>query len=88
MPIVRMSYLDLSPEQRRAGAKVVKERLRASLSNPNLTPEQLQQLQGQLQKIELWEKGALERPSLTNSPLVEKIDPQFVQKLNDLCAPK
>jgi len=91
MPVIRMSYLDLSPEQRKSGAKPVKERIKASLSQPDLAPDQMKQLHERLMKIEKWEKGVLERPAAhDNPPPVEekKISPQFVQKLKDLHTPK
>jgi hypothetical protein len=59
MPLIHRSYLDLSIEQRKAGAKVVRARLRAALGNPSLTPAQIKQLQDQVLKINMWEAGTL-----------------------------
>jgi hypothetical protein len=59
MPLIRRSYLDLSLEQRRGGAKAAKARLKAAMANPSLTSEQAQQLRAELQKIQAWESGTL-----------------------------
>jgi hypothetical protein len=86
MPVIRMNYLELSPEQRREGAKTVRDRLKASLSNPNLTPDQQAQLHGQLRKVDLWEKGALTRPAVAEklAHVEESAKPEFVQRLKNL----
>lgn len=57
--LIQRSYLDLSAESRRAGAKSVRDHLRASLRSPNLTPTQRDQIQVQLRKIQAWEAGTL-----------------------------
>lgn len=59
MPIIRRSYLDLSPERRKEGARVARARLRGALGNPLLAPEQLKQLQAQMAKLDKWEAGTL-----------------------------
>lgn len=59
MTIIKRSYLDLSPERRREGAKAVRDRLRAALGDPGLSPEATRMLQAQMLKIDLWEAGAL-----------------------------
>jgi len=85
MSVIRMSYLDLSPEQRKKGAKAVKDRIQASLSNPDLAPEQIQQLHNQLKKIDLWERGAAERPSFGKLPPVsEAVNPALIEKVKEL----
>jgi len=65
MPAIRLNYLDLSPEQRRDGAKAVRARLQATLANPSLSQEQTKQLKGQVQKIDAWEAGTLGKISST-----------------------
>lgn len=60
MAIKTLSYLDLTPEQRRNGAKQARERLRSLAGNPFLTEDQRTQLQEQLRKLDLWEHGKLE----------------------------
>lgn len=57
--LIQRSYLDLSAENRRAGAKSVRDQLRASLRNPSLTSAQRDQIQVQLKKIQAWEAGTL-----------------------------
>lgn len=86
MSVIRLNYLDLSPEQRRAGAKAIKERIKASISNPDLTADQLEQLRKQLQRIEQWEAGVLEvKPVADVLPSVStEVNPQFIQKLKEL----
>ena len=60
MAIKTLSYLDLTPEQRRTGSKAARERLRSLASNPFLTNEQKEQLSEQMRKLDLWEHGKLE----------------------------
>jgi hypothetical protein len=55
-----LSYLDLTPQQRRDGAKAARERLRQYMANPFLTPEQHEQLAAQMARIDQWEAGSLE----------------------------
>jgi hypothetical protein len=50
-----MNYLQLTDEQRRDGASKARSRLQVHLSNPTLSPEQTQALQGQINKIDQWE---------------------------------
>jgi Ca2+-binding EF-hand superfamily protein len=85
MPTIRLNYLDLLPEQRRGGAKVVRARIRATLANPNLTKEQIQQLKDQLQKIDSWEAGTLDKAAISapvklSGPLASKT-PAEIQKM-------
>jgi len=63
MPLIRRSYLDLSPEQRREGAKVVRARITAALGSPGLAPDQIRQLQEQMHKISMWEAGTVGQAS-------------------------
>jgi hypothetical protein len=60
--LFRRSYLDLSVEQRRASAKVVKERLLAALRSPSLTELQQSQIQKEMARIKAWESGTLHLP--------------------------
>ena len=60
MAIKTMSYLELTPEQRRFGAKAMKDRLRASLANASLTPEQQKQVSAQIAHLDKWERGLIE----------------------------
>lgn len=62
MAIQHLTYLDLTPEQRREGAKRARDQLRSLLQNPMLTPEQLTALSDRMVHIDNWEKGALEIP--------------------------
>jgi len=73
MPLIRRSYLDLSPEQRREGAKAVKARITAALGSPGLTPDQTRQLQGQMHKIAMWESGTL---GVAQTP----VDPNLLER--------
>ena len=85
MPVIRMNYLDLSPEQRKEGAKPVKDRIKATLASPGLAPDQIQHLHNQLNTIDQWEKGAIKVPdSKDTPPTEEKVNPLFVQKLKEL----
>ena len=59
MGIKHLTYLDLTPEQRREGAKIVKGRLKGALSQPGLDADQRAQLVGQMKHIARWEKGQL-----------------------------
>jgi hypothetical protein len=59
MAVGHVTYLDLSPEQRRQAAKAVREKVRAALANPFLTNEQKSALTYQLERITHWEHGRL-----------------------------
>jgi hypothetical protein len=60
MPAIRLNYMDLPPEQRQRGASVARARLKAALTNPDLTKGQIDQLQTQMKKLDAWENGSLE----------------------------
>jgi hypothetical protein len=59
MAIKTLTYLDLSPEQRRAAAKGARDRLRTLLANPLLTAQQREILGDHLTQLDLWEGGRL-----------------------------
>jgi hypothetical protein len=52
-----MTYLDLTPEQRKKGASVARERLRGVLANPFLTEEQRLHVHDEMHRLDKWEKG-------------------------------
>ncbi len=62
MAVKRITYLDLSPEQRRKGAEQARLRLRGVLANPFLPAEQVRQVHQQLEHLDQWEKGQLQLP--------------------------
>lgn len=57
MPIYRRNFRELSPERRREGAKLVRDRIMGALRSPGLDPAQTVLLQRQLQQIDIWEMG-------------------------------
>jgi len=59
MGIKTLTYLDLTPEQRRSGAKAAKDRLRSAMMNPMLTDEQRKGLQDQVAHLEKWARGLI-----------------------------
>ena len=59
MAIKTLTYLDLSPEQRRAAAKGARDRIRTLSANPLLTAQQREVLGGHLAHLDLWEAGSL-----------------------------
>lgn len=59
MAIKTLSYLDLTPEQRRDGARTARERLRSLSANPFLTAEQHAQIAEQMVHLDHWEAGKL-----------------------------
>jgi hypothetical protein len=60
MGIRHLTYLDLSPEQRKEGAKAAREQLRQAVANPFLSPEQQSALADRRDHIDKWEKGHLD----------------------------
>jgi hypothetical protein len=62
MAIKTISYLALTPEQRREGARVARERLRSLSFSPFLTEDQHAQLREQMVRLDAWEAGTLEAP--------------------------
>jgi hypothetical protein len=59
MTIKHISYLELTPEQRRKGAADARKRITGMMSTPFLTGDQHLALQAQLKSIDQWEKGEL-----------------------------
>ena len=59
MALGQISYRSLSPEKRRAGAKIARERLRGALMSPALTPDQQAYLKAEMAKIDAWERCEL-----------------------------
>lgn len=59
MAIGKLTYLDLTPEQRREGAKVARERIRNSQMSPALDAAQQAYLKSEAEKIDAWEKCKL-----------------------------
>ena len=59
MSIKTTSYLDLTPEQRREGARTAREQLRALADNPFLTAEQRGQIVDRLAHLDRWEAGMI-----------------------------
>jgi hypothetical protein len=59
--LIRKTYLDLSPGQRRQAAKAAKARYQGVLSDPGivLTPEQRADIQARLRHLARWEAGTL-----------------------------
>ena len=60
MAVRTLSYLDLTPAQRRKGAGVARDRLRSLMGNPFLTADQKAHLQNEMHRLDLWEKGTLD----------------------------
>lgn len=60
MGIRHLTYLDLSPEQRKEGAKAAREQLRQAVANPFLSAEQQSALADRRDHIDKWEKGDLD----------------------------
>ena len=57
--IKHLSYLDLTPEQRRKGADSARKRVMGMMSTPFLTGDQKMALQEQMNQIDRWERGEL-----------------------------
>ena len=57
--LYRSHYLNLSPQQRKKGAALIRSRLMAALSSPGLGPQQIKHLHAELKKINAWEAGLL-----------------------------
>lgn len=57
MAIKTISYLDLTPEQRREGARTARARLRALAANPFLNDDQRKQIADQMAHLDRWEFG-------------------------------
>jgi len=59
MALGRVTYLDLTPEQRREGAAKARSKLKALLANPMLTADQRAALRIRVDELRLWEAGTL-----------------------------
>lgn len=59
MAIKHLTYLDLTPAQRREGATVARERLQASLGTPFLNQDQRQVVLAEMARVVDWEAGRL-----------------------------
>lgn len=59
MGVKHMTYLDLSPEQRREAANEARARLQTHLSNPTLSVEQQAVIMKQLTDLDRWEAGTI-----------------------------
>lgn len=57
MAVRHLTYLDLTPDQRREGAARAREKYRSVLANPFLTKEQSEAVQKEIAKIDSWERG-------------------------------
>lgn len=57
MAIKHLTVGDLTDEQRKEGADKARDRLRALLANPFITPEQVTQVHEKLLSIDRWERG-------------------------------
>lgn len=82
MAIDHITYLDLTPEQRFAGAKKARERVQTALSSPLVTRDQVDAIQAHLAHLDRWEKGTIEVDSTrqelsapTEAPLLEAPTP-------------
>jgi hypothetical protein len=59
MAIKHITYLDLTPEQRRQGAGEARTRLQGHLAHPFLTPGQRAQVAEEFARIGAWEHGRI-----------------------------
>jgi hypothetical protein len=73
--LIRRSYLDLSPEVRRSGVRVARERLRGALASPSLTKPQQDAIQRELTKLRAWETGSLHVTQEAPKPSTDPSDP-------------
>lgn len=60
MAIRHLTYLDLTDDQRREGAKQARSRIKSALMNPGLTASQKTEFKAQLARINKWAKCELE----------------------------
>lgn len=74
MALGRVTYLDLTPEQRREGSVKARTRLKALLSNPMLTPDQRAALRVRMDELRLWEAGTLHTSRQSVRHHVVKLD--------------
>ena len=54
-----LTYLDLSPEQRKKAATALRGQLQAACANPFLMVDQRKALVSQMTRLTLWEQGKL-----------------------------
>lgn len=59
MSVKHMSYLDLSPQQRREAAATRRTHLKAMLANPIMDQLQAKVIMRQLQVLAAWEAGTI-----------------------------
>jgi hypothetical protein len=59
MAVGHLTYLDLTPAQRKVAAQRVREQVRTALANPFLTADQRGTLILQVDRITRWERGQL-----------------------------
>lgn len=59
MAVKLLTYLDLSPEQRKKAAAMMRGQLQTASANPFLAVEQRQMLVSQMTRLTLWEQGKL-----------------------------
>jgi len=60
MAVGHLTYLQLTPAQRKIAAQRVREQVRTALANPFLTSDQRATLVLQVDRITRWEHGKLE----------------------------
>lgn len=73
MALGRITYLDLTPEQRREGAARARARLKTLLANPSLTPDQRAALRSRLDELRMWEAGELHKSREHTVELTETV---------------
>ena len=59
MAVKLLTYLDLTPEQRKKAAQTARGQLQAAASNPFLVAGQRSMVVGQMQRLSQWEQGTL-----------------------------
>ena len=72
MAIKHLTYLDLTPEQRRQGAGEARTRLQGHLMHPFLTPGQRAQVEQEFARVGAWEHGRI--PVVHEVTLIESTD--------------
>ncbi len=61
MTIQSLTYQDLPAPKRRASANKALQRLREQLNNTALSPEQVSEYKAQMERVEKWAAGTLEK---------------------------
>ena len=59
MAIKLLTYLDLTPEQRKKAASAARGQLQAAAANPFLAADQRKAIVGQMARLSQWEQGTL-----------------------------